>query len=221
MTSSDQRPPTDARSADSFTERVQRSALGPPVRALVSRVRAISWRRSGSPAPAPPHVKQQLVLEHVKRFKPAAFVETGTYRGDTLAHVRTHVARSVSIELDETLCALARNRFRRHPDVEILWGDSGALLADVLQTLTEPSALWLDGHYSGGVTADSGGDAPVLSELTAALTCSVGHLVLIDDARLFDGTDGYPTLETVSSLIATHRPSTPMSISDDVIACYP
>jgi len=188
---------------------------------MVSRVRAISWRRSGSPAPAPPHLKQQLVLGHVKRFKPAAFVETGTYRGDTLAHVRSHVVRTVSIELDETLCALAEKRFRRHPDVEIIWGDSGALLADVLQTLTEPSALWLDGHYSGGVTADSGGDAPVLSELAAALTCSVGHLVLIDDARLFDGTDGYPTLETVSSLIATHRPNTPMTVADDVIACYP
>ena len=219
--SSGQRPPTVVRPAANITEHLQRSALGPPVRAMVSRVRAVSSRRSGSPAPAPPHLKQHLVVEHVKRFKPAAFVETGTYRGDTIAHVRNHVVSSVSIELDETLCALARQRFRRHPDVEILWGDSGALLADVLQTLTEPSALWLDGHYSGGVTADSGGDAPVLSEVAAALKCSVGHLISIDRARLFDGTDGYPALETVSSLIATHRPNKPMTVADDIIACYP
>ncbi len=157
----------------------------------------------------------------MKQFKPTTFVETGTYRGDTLAAVRPHVAKSVSIELDETLCALARHRFRRHPDVEILWGDSGTLLADVVLVLTEPAAFWLDGHYSGGVTADSGGDAPILRELEAVLESSVAHLVLIDDARLFDGTNGYPTLEVVSSLVAAHRPGMPASIENDVVVCHP
>ena len=157
----------------------------------------------------------------MKRFGPTTFVETGTYRGDTIAAVRTYVTRSVSIELDETLCALARHRFRRHPDVEILWGDSGTLLAAVVEGLTEPAAFWLDGHYSGGVTADSGGDAPILSELEAVLTSPVAHLVLVDDARLFDGTNGYPTLDIVSSLVAAHRPQTPATIENDIVVCHP
>lgn len=131
------------------------------------------------------------------------------------------MAKSVSIELDETLCALARRRFRRHPDVEILWGDSGSLLANVVEQLTEPAVFWLDGHYSGGVTADSGGDAPILSELEAVLVSPVAHLVLVDDARLFDGTNGYPTMDAVSSLVATHRPNSPASVDNDVVVCQP
>lgn len=221
MNSPDQQPPTVSRPPERLTERLNRSVVGPPARALVSRLHTPSWRRAGSPAPAPPHVKQQLVLEHVKRFRPTTFVETGTYRGDTIAAVRSHVVRSISIELDETLCALARRRFRRHPDVEILWGDSGTLLADVVDGLTEPAAFWLDGHYSGGVTADSGGDAPILRELDAVLGSPVDHLVLIDDARLFDGTNGYPTVDVVSSLVAAHRPGTPATIENDIVVCYP
>jgi hypothetical protein len=94
-------------------------------------------------------------------------------------------------------------------------------LADVVKGLTAPAAFWLDGHYSGGVTADSGGDAPILRELQAVLTSSIDHLVLIDDARLFDGTNGYPTLDVVSSLVAERRPENPATIENDIVVCYP
>jgi hypothetical protein len=213
--------PTVVRPAQSLAERLNRSPVGPAARALVSKSRTVSWQRAGCPAPAPPHRKQRIVVEHVKHFQPATFVETGTYRGDTIAAVRTHVAKSISIELDETLCALARQRFHRHPDVEILWGDSGTLLADVVEKLTEPAVFWLDGHYSGGATADSGGDAPILNELEAVLMSSVPHLVLIDDARLFDGTNGYPTLEIVAALVAAHRPGTSVTTENDIVVCHP
>ena len=75
------------------------------------------------------------------QFGPAYFVETSTYCGDTTAEIRDHVRRSISIELDETLCALARHRFRRHADVQILWGDSGQLLPGVLAELDKPAVL--------------------------------------------------------------------------------
>ncbi len=221
MTSPGSVSPTIVRSPGDFVERMNRGPAGPAVRAIVSRVRTPSWRRAGCPAPAPPHVKQRLVLEQVKSFRPSTFVETGTYRGDTIAVVRKHVARSVSIELDETLCALARRRFRRHSDVEILWGDSGTLMASVVEGLVEPAAFWLDGHYSGGVTADRGGDAPILSELEAVLASPTSHLILIDDARLFDGTNGYPTLDVVKALVVAHRPDAPATTENDIVVCRP
>ena len=214
-------PPTIVRPPGDLVERINRGAVGPAVRAIASRARTPSWRRAGRPAPAPPHVKQQLVLERVKAFRPSTFVETGTYRGDTIAAVRRHVARSVSIELDETLCALARRRFRRHSDVEILWGDSGTLLATIVEGLVEPAAFWLDGHFSGGVTADTGGDAPILSELEAVLSSPIPHLILIDDARMFDGTSGYPTLDVVKALVAAHRPDAPATTENDIVVCRP
>jgi hypothetical protein len=46
-----------------------------------------------------------------------------------------------------------------------------------------------------------------------------GHVVLIDDARLFDGTAGYPALSELRSWIQRERPGSEVQIEDDIIRC--
>ena len=157
----------------------------------------------------------------MKQFKPTTFVETGTYRGDTLRAVRTHVVRSVSIELDETLCTLARHRFRRHPDVEILWGDSGTLLPEVVAGPDQTRGLLVRRPLFRWSHCGYRRRCPGLERTRGCARVPIAHLVLIDDARLFDGTNGYPTLDVVCSRVAALRPEAPATIENDIVVCHP
>lgn len=204
----------------SLAERVQRSAVGPLVRNIVSHAKEPRWRSAGSPPPAPPHRKQATVKEYAQRFRPSTFVETGTYRGDTVAALAPLVGKVVSIELDQRLCTLAKARFVDQPDIEILQGDSAQRLPGVVEGLTEPALFWLDGHYSGGPTAGAG-ECPVVAELTTVLQSEIDHIVLVDDARLFDELDEYPTIDEVRELVQKLRPDYSWQLEDDIIRLHP
>jgi hypothetical protein len=181
-------------------------------------LRALRWAREGRPAPAPPHVKQLIVADLARAHRPRAFVETGTYRGDTLAVIAPLVDRAISIELDATLASLARRRFSASPSVEILMGDSADVLPGVVASLDGPALFWLDGHFSGGPTADS--HVPVLAELDAVLASPLDHVILIDDIRLFDGSNGYPNVETIRDRILARRPTWAFEVVDDIARAH-
>lgn len=199
----------------SAAEAMQRSRFGPALREVVSRVREPMWVLRGRPEPCPPHRKRQIVVSEVQRTAPSVFVETGTYRGDTLARAAPLVDRAISIELDPTLAELARSRFRGHPHVEIRTGDSAVELAGVVAEIDGPALFWLDGHYSGGATADSGA-SPILAEIEAIAASPHDHVVLVDDIRLFDGTDGYPELDALRNAIVARRPDWEVVVEHDI-----
>lgn len=202
-------------------EGIQSSAVGPSIRRAVSLARTPGWRRRGCPPPAPPHIKSRIVRDYAIRNRIATFVETGTYRGDTLAVVHEHVRRSISIELDPRLAALARRRFARDPDVEIVEGDSGLRLPEVVEQLHEPALFWLDGHYSSGVTALGDKDSPIEEELQAVLAAGrPDHVVLVDDARLFTGDGEYPRIDEIRAVVESLRPGWSCAVVDDIIRIH-
>lgn len=200
----------------SLAERMQRSAAGPWIRAAVSRLRESRWKAQGSPAPAPPHRKVATIQEYARRHRPGTFVETGTYRGDTVAGVAPLVDKVVSIELDPSLATLAQARFVDDPNIVIVQGDSATRLPEIVKELTEPAMFWLDGHFSGGATAGDDG-CPIMAELSTVLTSPLDHVVLVDDARLLDGTDHYPTIDEVRELVVDLRPDIKWDLRDDII----
>jgi hypothetical protein len=130
--------------------------------------------------------------------------------------------RVYSIELDNELYRQAQRRFARDRHVTIIMGDSGRLLPELLNRIEEPSLFWLDGHYCGEGTAWTVEQTPILSELQAVLShrCAQ-HVMLIDDARLFIGEEGYPTLDAVREFVAASRPKTVVEVSDDIIRIFP
>ena len=101
------------------------------------------------------------------------FYETGVWYGETINGLKAHFARLVSIEISEQIAELARQRFKDDLNVEILTGDSAALLPSVLQTRDRaiPAIFWLDGHFSGSrfETAKADMDTPILTELDLVL----------------------------------------------------
>jgi hypothetical protein len=99
-------------------------------------------------------------------------------------------------------------------------GDSATLLPGILDTLDHPALFWLDGHYMGEGTGRAQEDSPVKAEVAALLRHAVrGHLVLIDDARLFTGRDGYPTVPELSAWIERERPGSRVEVEADMIRC--
>ena len=170
--------------------------------------------------PPPNVVKQRTVIRYQARYGLRTFVETGTYTGEMVHAMSGHVDRIISIEVAPALHAQAAKRFASQPHIRLLLGDSAALLPSVLESLEGPALVWLDGHYMGGESGRGTADTPIMAELTALVAHPVrGHVVLIDDARLFDGTGGYPRLDELTAWVKARRPGTHVSVDGDIIRC--
>jgi hypothetical protein len=180
------------------------------------------WQAAGKPVPPPEIVKRETLAAYADAFHLTTFIETGTFRGDTPYTLRDRFRSIYSIELSPALAAAAAQRFASLPQIKILEGDSGDLLPRLLETISVPCLFWLDGHYSGGVTAQGRLDTPILKELDTVFSHRMdGHVVLIDDARLFNGTQDYPTLEELRKKFQQIAPAYEFSVVHDIIRAHP
>ena len=167
-------------------------------------------------------VKHGIVREYADRYGLRTLVETGTYMGGTIDALRDRFARIYSIELDDALYERARARFAHLRHVTILHGDSAQMLPEVLAHLREPALFWLDGHYSGPGTAKGRRETPIEEEIRAVLAHPVaGHVILVDDARVFGTWPDYPTLDEFRRLVAAATPSSEFTVEDDIIRIHP
>ena len=181
----------------------------------------LDWYVRGKTGSAPHLVKRRIVREYARRFDTHILVETGTYFGEMIDATKHLFASIYSVELDETLCEKARKRFAKFHHISVICGDSGELLPDILSDIGEPAVFWLDAHYSGGVTAKADLDTPIVQELRSILSHPVvGHIILVDDARCFDGQSDYPTLEQVRELVAQYHPTWSFELCDDIIRIH-
>lgn len=178
-----------------------------------------AWEKQGRPSPPPHIIKEELIKNFARTFNTQILIETGTYLGDMVQAMRKSFTRIISFELDQTLAAQAQNRFANDNHIEIIQGDSGKLLGELLKNINEPCLFWLDGHYSGGITAKGTLETPIKNELTAILSHPIdGHVILIDDARCFTGENDYPTLDELQSFVAEHNLN--FSVEHDVIRIH-
>jgi len=176
-----------------------------------------AWEKQGRPSPPPHIIKEELIKNFAQDFNTPILIETGTYLGDMVHAMRKSFTRIISFELDPTLAAQAQKRFAGDSHIQIIQGDSGKLLAEYLKNIHEPCLFWLDGHYSGGITAKGSLETPIKNELTAILSHPVdGHVILIDDARCFTGENDYPTLDELKTLVANRN----FSVEHDVIRIH-
>lgn len=181
-----------------------------------------SWEKIGRSSPPPHVVKETLVRDYARAFNIRTLVETGTYLGDMVYAMRKSFSKILSFELDEALCEQARQRFAADDHIEIIHGDSGNLLADYLTKINEPCLFWLDGHYSGGITARGELHTPIKKELEHIFAHPVtGHVILIDDARCFSGQNDYPTLDELQGLVKERTQGSQFSVEHDVVRIHP
>lgn len=169
----------------------------------------------------PPEERRKILREFGKRCDLRYFVETGTSVGDTPAALINDFDHLFTIEVGDAAFQAAKARFGG-TKVTCLHGDSTELLPKILRSLSQPALFWLDGHYSGG---DRGvKDTPVLEELEAIFATGIAHVILIDDARLFEGMSHYgehdwPHIDEVEALASKYHYD--FVVADDIVRLTP
>ena len=165
--------------------------------------------------------------------KADAFVETGTYLGDTTAAMRSLFSRVISIELSEELHAAAKRRFSSDSNVTLIKGNSAERIGDALALVGEARPLmWLDAHWSGGATAKADENTPILSEIRQIREAGRADVViLVDDISFFwsvnpgfnvhESIGGYPEIGRLIDELKATNPAFCIFVNCDVMIAIP
>lgn len=179
------------------------------------------WEEGGGGFP-PSHLwKQKLIRQIASQNDLHCLVETGTYLGDMIYAMQDEFDVLYSIELSPHFYKMATKRFAGYRKVTLLEGDSGEVLKTLVPQIKSSALFWLDGHYSGGLTAKGAKECPIFEELRSVFSSPFRHLVVIDDARLFVGKQDYPTIDELKAFVATQKPGIRLSVDDDAIILQP
>ncbi|MFP4307074.1 MAG: glycosyltransferase [Desulfococcaceae bacterium] len=175
-------------------------------------------------------IDTDLVRFFRDRLAIPVFVETGTYRGDSLERARPFFDRLLSVESSARFFREASARFASDSAIKIHQGDSAEFLEDRSETLREtPALFWLDAHWCVDEgTAGESSQCPLLRELAAIGRLHPQSVVMIDDFRFFlsppnapHDISQWPSLDVVlaalESLSDVHR----LMVVNDVGVLYP
>ncbi|MGK7346229.1 MAG: hypothetical protein ACNS63_10540 [Candidatus Nitrospinota bacterium M3_3B_026] len=156
---------------------------------------------------------------------PKVFVETGSYKGDTIEWARDKFEKIYSMELDPALHQKCLERFKGMENVNLIQGDSVESLRKLMPQINEKCFFWLDAHFSAKETALGEVSVPLLEELEIIEGHKIkDHIIVIDDYRLF-GTVGLGgkenwskiTLGSVSSALKKINPSYTTFVYNDTL----
>lgn len=122
---------------------------------------------------------------------PSFFLETGTYKGDTVISLSKYFKKLVTIEICEKAYNYSKNRAvkEKKDNIKFLLGDSALMMNKALEILKNRNALFfLDGHVTdnnSGYTGKGKYDCPLLQELKCISENFKGKgIIIIDDTRL-------------------------------------
>lgn len=166
-----------------------------------------------------------MPLKYLPKYS-EVFVETGTLNGaGVIRALDSGYANIISIELDDNFCSIAQNTFKNNKNVQIIKGDSGLVLGEVIKNIDSEITFFLDGHYSGPGTAYGIHEYPLLPELEHIKNHHIKtHVILIDDLRMWKEYDDQLNLETVINYVLTINKDYEFftiegHIEDDVLVC--
>lgn len=175
--------------------------------------------------------KRQVILDYKERYKSDILVETGTFLGATAAVLKEYFKKIYTIELQEDLAKKCIERFKNENSIEVFQGDSSVLLKKILPKLNSNSLFWLDAHYSSEFfvgtefikTAKGEKETPVIEELEIILSGGLkNNVILIDDARCFNGDNDYPKLSALKEFLNKREISVnQVTVKNDIVRIVP
>jgi glycosyltransferase involved in cell wall biosynthesis len=157
-------------------------------------------------------------------------VETGTFRGDSIAGLADRFEAVYSVEMSEEYYSQARERLAGLAHVHLTLGHSPDFLADLRPGLAGRSVLYfLDAHWC--VASDVAGNesqCPLLDEIAAIGRLEESSVILIDDARLFlapppepHEVSHWPSFDQVDSALRKLSAVHELMVVNDVIVFHP
>ncbi len=175
-------------------------------------------------------IDERLLAFLVKELPLKLFVETGTFKGDSLEIALRFFSHCESVEASPELHQQARTRFQGRDNVRLHLGDSPSFLRQrQAEFAGMPTLFWLDAHWcNADDTSGATSQSPLLGELAGIGSLHPDSVVLIDDARLYlcappaphrfeNWPDLHSLVEALLKLSTRHR----MMILNDVLLFYP
>ena len=138
--------------------------------------------------------KVRQIRALANRTNSRVLIEAGTFLGNTAMRCSLDFERVITMELDADLFQQAKSYLSSRKNVLCLEGDALKLLPSVLEQADVRDALvFLDGHFSGGVTALGELAEPACEEIAVlAEHKSKINAVVVDDFRCFGRDKGWP-----------------------------
>jgi hypothetical protein len=171
---------------------------------------------------------KDLMLALRREFSLTRFLETGTFDGRTTAWAAEHFDEVVTIEASEVLHRAALERHTELHNVRWVHGDTRTVLRGEVERLSGPAVVWLDSHWSGGVTYGEDAECPLLPEIETVLASPYEHHLFVDDARLFMAPpsaphtpEHWPTLTQVVTALTRGRPPLEVLVLEDTFVAVP
>lgn len=181
------------------------------------------WVNDRYSTPSPHYVKQATLLRNMAPG--SVFIETGTYKGATSLYMRKHGFKVATIEIHKPLFDIYSTHLKKQ-GIDARLGDSASVLPLLLEEYRGEAAIavFLDGHYSGGITGQGDMAVPVVREFESLKQFILQHpeihfTVMVDDVRLFmpGGDPVYPkkgSLIEFANIIKGH-----WNIEHDIFIC--
>jgi len=172
-------------------------------------------------------IPPQLLHLATQKCGVKAFVETGTFRGDTTAFAADHFQKVFTIEFTAERFQKAVQRFANQRNVTCLQGNSPDGIRKIAPELKDVSTLfWLDAHWNGdGESREY--ECPVADEIRVINDANLDAYILVDDARYFmapppppHDTNQWPSLPELISMLS-HGNRRFVIVLDDIIAAWP
>lgn len=166
-------------------------------------------------------IPPELALDLKQKYDLQLFVETGTLMGRTAEWASVHFEQVYTMEIAYNLFALAKSVLKSFSNVQLIYGDSQAILKDLVPMLSKPTLFWLDAHWSRdlGYPKFDAAICPVLEEIATLSTAIPDHVVLVDDLRLFGNEPGWPNKMDVKD--ALEKVGKKVTYSADVFIAVP
>jgi len=157
-------------------------------------------------------------------------VETGTFEAANIKNLVNKFTKFYSVELSSKHYAAASSRFRADERINLLHGDSTAILPKLITSLNAESVLYfLDAHWCSDIGEQGDvSSCPLLGELRAFQHLNSQSVIIIDDARLFCAPppapheiSTWPSLSEVLSELSRISSSHELMILNDTFVYYP
>lgn len=175
-------------------------------------------------------ISEDLIRILCRELGLGQFVETGTYKGESLATAAKIFPRCHSVESSTHYFEEAKRKFLKVPNVHLHLGDSPKFLELHREAFfAVPTLFWLDAHWCAAEhSLDEDSQTPLLLELSAIGSLNPASVILIDDARLYlcpppkphrlgPWPDIHDVVKALYTLSWEHR----LMICNDVLIFYP
>jgi len=123
--------------------------------------------------------------EKYPEYKYNTFIETGTWKGETIFGVEEYFDRLYTIEIKKELYQAAKDSYKGDK-ITFINGDSSFEIEKLVKNLDDNVIFFLDGHWSKMDTGMGEKEIPLIEEIQAINKYfKKAAIIIIDDLRLF------------------------------------